>query len=60
MKSRPTEPLRKVLNRESPGAFSVSGEVPRAFAITLVLPKKSLSICQLLLPRIREAQKCEE
>lgn len=42
VKSKPTAPVRKRLSFSRFGANAVSGVLPRATAMTLVLPKKSL------------------
>lgn len=42
VKRRPTEPVRWRERRDRWGACSSAGVVPRALAISLVLPKKSL------------------
>jgi hypothetical protein len=43
VKRSPTSPTRNLESRCVEGWYSSSGVVPRAFAITFVLPKKSLS-----------------
>jgi len=42
VKRRPTDPLRYFVRRSMPSAWASSGLLPRARAVSLVLPKKRL------------------